>query len=264
MIYDFMLNAAADLAKKRVESGFPVNPDDTICILYTNIGNIYTGVSSINTNGIIHAEIDAVNSMRSHGEGIIQAITVLNIRTLSPILPCNSCINYIISINPENIKCMVVIPNGNIRITEVGMFIASMNQPKPMQTVNSNMRFAQSTSYPYMAGSMPAGNIPAQSRAAIPNGYNNNSVYSNIQSPTSPQSVINPLPSINSQSVIDPQPSINPQSVTSIYNSDANKNSGGEYLKNKVNDLLGDDEDDEDNQGKDKKKGKRKFGGFFN
>ncbi len=270
MIYDFLLNAAADIAKKRSESGFSPNPDDTICTIYTNIGSIYSGVSSVNANGVIHAEIDAVNSMRSHGESIIQAIAVLNLYTLSPILPCNGCINYIISVNSENAKCMIVIPNGNIRITEVGMFIASMNQRRTIQPVNQNMRYVSNTpNYTYATNQTGNGNIPVQPRVNMSSGYP--SGYS--QMPNNPQTYTSGQPVMNTQQIqtqpamntpqITPQTSVNPQPTSSIFSPDASKKAGGDYLKNKVNNLLGDDDESLEEE-KGKKKNKKLFGGIFN
>ena len=252
MIYDFLLNTAVDLAKKRFQSGFTPGPDDTICVLYTNAGSVYTGVSTINANGIIHAEIDAINNMRSHGENVIQAITVFNSCTFSPILPCNSCINYIISVNIENAKSVIVIPNGNIRITEVGMFIASMNQRRLAQPVNYNMKTMPNTNYAYSPNTFnpnPNQGNMQQTRVNIPGNYSGD---------------YNQMPN-NTSSDINPQTVVNPQPTSSIYSSNLNNKAGGEYLKKKVNDLLGDDDDtDSSDNEKDKKKNKKKFGNLFN
>ena len=112
MAYDVILNIAAEVAKKRAESGVTVNPDDTVCVIRTNTGNIYTGINRLQVHNDmvnpIHAEIDAINNMKLNNESIIESITVINSYTLSPILPCNNCINIIISIHPENIKCIVI------------------------------------------------------------------------------------------------------------------------------------------------------------
>lgn len=302
MAYDVILNIAAEVAKKRSESGVPVNPDDTVCVIRTNTGNIYTGLNGIEMrNGMaipVHAEIDAINNMRAHDENIIEAVTVLNSFNLTPILPCNNCISIIISLNPENTKCQIVTPNRNIGIIEVNMYIANAGHPNQGQPNNNmNRGYMQNNLYGYQSDShnntaVHSPNVPPQSGGYKPDyqQYNNQmqsqrpanpgQMYSNAQINQN-QQFVNPVTSgqvnsnqlysspVNSSQINSQQlnsfSGISSRHTSSLYSPDTTKSSKGDYLKNKVNNLLNDDvedeDEDEDNSGK--KKNKKKFGGLF-
>ena len=45
MTYEFMYNIAMDLVNQKIDSGDPMFPDDTVCVIFTKAGKIYTGMS---------------------------------------------------------------------------------------------------------------------------------------------------------------------------------------------------------------------------
>lgn len=188
MEYMNLLNIAADIARKHIEAGIPVNNDDTICVICSASGNVYTGTSNVqNINGIptlVHAEIDAINNMKSNRETKITTFAILNIYNMSPILPCNGCINLILSIDPDNINSVIALSNCVVRITDVNSFISSAaNQNNIPQSrsisvhVNQALKSQQVSTY--------TNNYSVQSRTL--SSYNNNpynqsrqaSVYNN-------------------------------------------------------------------------------------
>lgn len=124
MAYGFLIETAIDTVRKRYSNGSSPHMVDTVCVVCSGSGKIYTGINIINNNGNfpenVHAEIDVINKMRAEGETIVRAITVFNSCNVSPILPCNGCIGMIMSMNPENANAQIVTPSGNIRITDVG------------------------------------------------------------------------------------------------------------------------------------------------
>lgn len=141
MVYDAVVNTAMNIAKRRIENGFDVNPDDTVCVLRTKSGNIYTGLVCLEMrNGItniIHSEIDAINTMKMKKETAIESLILLNVQTLSMIIPCNCCINTILSLNPENYKCLIITPGGYIRISEIGNYLAASDPLMSTPSVSS-------------------------------------------------------------------------------------------------------------------------------
>lgn len=237
MNYNIISNVASDIVKKRKENGIIISADDTVCVLCTNTGNIYTGISGIETrNGLtsaFHAEVDAVNNMKEHGEAIIESVSVFSSISLSPILPCNSCLNMIFSLAPENINTVIITPSGNIKITEIAMFTQPQAYTQPQyyqpygQVMNNSM---------YMAPNQPG------------------SVYMNGQMSGAYQAPFTPLQNVPSMN----QSNINSSSSSSFIPK-AQGNAGGDLLKSKLSGLL-DDDDDIDEEPAETKKKRR---GFF-
>lgn len=125
MSYNSIMETAVEIARKRYNGGVSPQPGDTVCVIFSGKGNIYTGMNTVRNNGIytenIHAEIEAISRMRNEGETVIKALTVFDSCTVTPILPCNGCINFIMSLNSENISAEVVTPRGNIFLTNIGI-----------------------------------------------------------------------------------------------------------------------------------------------
>lgn len=147
---DAIFNAAHYAAARIIESDMFVSPNDTVCAIETASGNIFTGVSRAN----LHAEVDAIQNMLSEGEGIIQGMVLIGTYSRFPLLPCNECVNYILSIAPENANCMVLLSDRMININEVSYYAMPANLPQgyinnmPMgnqqmnnQPVNNQQRF---------------------------------------------------------------------------------------------------------------------------
>ena len=127
-----IFNAAHSTAIRILESGAFVSSDDTVCSIESASGRIYTGISRADITGIIHAEIDAVRNMQAAGENIISALLLISTQSRSPLLPCNSCIGYILSLDPANVNCMILMQDRPISINEVGIFAAPIEAgPEP-------------------------------------------------------------------------------------------------------------------------------------
>ena len=127
-----IFNAAHSTAIRLLESGAFISPADTVCTIQTISGRIYTGISRTDMNQTIHAEIDAVQNMLAAGENTIEGLLLINTHSRTPMLPCNNCIGYIMSLAPANANCMIMMPDRMISISEVGMFAAPMgNMPEP-------------------------------------------------------------------------------------------------------------------------------------
>jgi cytidine deaminase len=128
MNYKFMIDTAIDVIRKRYDKRHNPLPGDTVCVICAGNGNVYSAsneyVVKDNVSENVHAEINALKKMQADGLTKIKAVTVFNSCTITPILPCNGCITFITSLNPENAHALVVTPNGNIPITEVGRYAA--------------------------------------------------------------------------------------------------------------------------------------------
>lgn len=128
---DAIFNAAQTLAIRLLESGAFVSPADTVCALESASGRIYTGISHTDINMAVHAEIEAVRNMLASGENTIRGLILISTGNRTPLLPCNNCLGYILSLSPENTECMIIMPDRMININEVGMFAAPIGEPAP-------------------------------------------------------------------------------------------------------------------------------------
>ena len=132
MAYEFMYNVALDMVNKRTSSGEPVSPEDTVCVIYSNTGRIYTGMSRIDNQrgmvNLIHAEVDAIRNMQSFGENGIESLLLMHIYSRSLMLPCGNCIGSVLSLDPSNSQCWVWGPDRLMRITEIGSTSPTVNQ----------------------------------------------------------------------------------------------------------------------------------------
>ncbi|NLT08492.1 MAG: cytidine deaminase [Ruminococcus sp.] len=123
---EMIFNAAYSAATQLIESGAYTTPADTVCSLQTASGRIFTGFSHSNMVPPVHAEVEAIGNMLAAGENAIQGILLISTQGREPLLPCNNCIGYILSLAPENTQCMIAMSDRMIRITEVSMFAAPM------------------------------------------------------------------------------------------------------------------------------------------
>lgn len=123
---DAIFNAAHYAAARIIESGAFVSPNDTVCAIETASGRLYTGVSRAN----VHAEVDAIQNMISDGESIIQGMILIGTYSRYPLLPCNECVNYILSLAPENANSMVLLSDRMININEVSYYAMPANLPQ--------------------------------------------------------------------------------------------------------------------------------------
>lgn len=204
-----IFNAAHSTAIRLLESGTFISPADTVCTIQSISGRIYTGISRTDMNSTIHAEIDAVQNMLAAGENIIEGLLLLNTQNRTPMLPCNNCIGYIMSLAPANANCMIMMPDRMISISEVGMFAAPMgNMPEP----NMYGGHAPAAPQPQYAAHAKASPIATAQRPT------NNSV-------TAPPLAAAPF----SESTVE---------STSVSMDTNTANAKGDILKNRVSSLL--------------------------
>ncbi len=196
MAYEFMFGTAMDIIQKKKEAGEFISSDDTVCVIYSRSGKIYTGSSRtgnyMNPLGGVHAEIEAVRNMQTFNDTAIEAIMLVHIYSNGLILPCTNCLNYIVNLNSNNYRAVIVVGDRLIPVSEIVNF-----QP------------------PGTGGAVNAVSIHT----------------SNL---------------IRGQS-----------------ENRAKDSSSGNYLKNKVNDLMSVAEDEHEETEEKENKGKKLFGGLF-
>ena len=231
-----IFNAAHSTAIRLLESGAFVTPSDTVCALQTDSGRIYTGISHTDMNNSIHAEVDAVRNMLAAGENIIIGLLLISTQMRTPMLPCNNCLGYILSLAQENIGCMVMLQDRMISINEVGMFAA------PMGGMMDNPNFV--------------GHTPVQPQFISAHAVAPPPVPQPITAPAAPQAP-EPVPSSEPEEI--PESDIKTIRETSTANTE---NAKGDLLKNKVNSLLRSVDDDTDEFLESLPTKKKKFGFF--
>ena len=264
MMYEAMFNIVQDAAMRHQQSGAYVTQEDTVCAICAASQRVYTGISRMEVhNGMqvnVHAEIVAMQQMQAAGENAAESLLMVNLLTLRPMLPCSGCIQYIISQNPGNTACQVVLPDRNIPLGEVGQPAANPyagaapagSMPFNAAVPSGSMYGAPQGSMPYVGavpvggsiyggGSMPYnGAVPGASgsmpyNGAVPSG----SVYT--QSSQMSQPYAGAVPNPGGHYVGASLPSGTQKA----------KNSNADYLKNRVGNLMqaaDDDDADEDEQ----------------
>ena len=214
MNYRFMIDIAVDAIRKRYDKRHNPVPGDTVCVICAGNGNIYKGfneyITSGNVSQNVHAEISAVKMMLDEGQSKIKAMIVYNSCSVSPLLPCNGCIDYVLSLNPENKDTVVVTPGGNILITDVSKLASGTE----CQTRRSDSGFCSVYT-----------SIPESTRGA--------SLYTNAQGTFAPSGSGSPVSQV---SVTNPG---------SVFNGAvpvrANQKGVNNILKNKLSNILKDE-----------------------
>lgn len=240
-----MAQVAQNAVNQRMSSNIPIGRNDTICVVNTLSGRVYVGFSGVdNMQGMPmekHAEIDAVNNMMMYNDVVINALTLFNITTMTVILPCVRCVETLLRLNPNNSNAMVITPTNPIPLMSLRQAgPMSMPVPQPQNTMKP--------------ASVPASklfgneNIPG----AGPFPAADNTLQDNVPSPN--PDVLNATP------VSDPNSASKKSASMSAYV--AEKEYGGQFLMNKLNQLLDDGDDEEDarekaNAAKNKEKGSR-------
>lgn len=242
MNFDFLISSANDELQKRYAGGAPPSMGDTICLICSENGTVYKGYNNKMPNGDnVHAEVAAVNSLRAGGQSMIRAITVFDSFNRVPLIPCNGCLQMLLSIDYRNINTVIVTPTGIIPITNFLGHGNGMNsgQAQPMNMMNSGM----------MNNGMP--NSGMVNNGMQRGGYPNNSVYMNSQamsqSPyrgTSVQMSGQLSGSMNNSVYMNSINSVPTSIGSKAYTAGSGQKSS--VLKNKLNDLLNDDDDDDE------------------
>ena len=241
MNFDFLISSANDELQKRYAGGAPPSAGDTICLICSENGTVYKGYNNKMPNGDnVHAEVAAVNSLRADGQSMIRAITVFDSFNRVPIIPCNGCLQMILSIDYRNINTVIVTPTGVIPITN---FLGHNNGMNSGQTQSMNMMNSGMMNNGMMNNGMQGGG----SAYMNPNtsGYMNSQAMN--QSPYRGGSIqmsgaING--SMNNSVYMNSVNSVTTSIGVKSYTAGSGQKSSA--LKNKLNDLLNDDDDDED------------------
>ena len=156
MTFEAIYNIALEVANARAQSGEYIAPDETICVICSRTGRVYNGVSHMG----VHAEIEAMRNMQTYGNEVaIESMVLIATISRSPMLPCTGCINYIISMSPENSMGYVVMPDRMISLSEMlGTGTYAPNTPfsgmpngmpaaAPVQSGYLSGQFVQSVQY---------------------------------------------------------------------------------------------------------------------
>ena len=209
-----LFTAAHSTAINLLESGAFITPTDTVCSIESASGRIFTGISRTDVNALLHAELDAVRNMQAAGENIIRVIFLINTNTREPLLPCNKCLDLILSLAPENSECMIMMQDRMIDIKEVGMFAAPMTGGNDMQNFTGTS-LPQNKQYTTHASAAPVNTAAAAETGTIH---------------------AKPSASVSLAEILEVSAEVEAN----------NKNSNGGILKNKIKDILKTADDDTD------------------
>ena len=139
--YDAIFQRAHEIANQRIRSGEPVLPDDTVCVLSTGSGKLYTGLNRRENSGgtllNIHAETEAIRNMKATGETQIRTLLLISTANGMPMLPCDNCMLNIISLNPENNRCEIMMMDRAVPIAEFIDKLRPIGRPVTSPSVTS-------------------------------------------------------------------------------------------------------------------------------
>lgn len=122
MNYEAIIQRATEIAKQRMMSGERIMPDDTVCVLCSSSGRLFTGLSHfVNQGGMIqniHAELEAIRNMQIMGESVIESMLLISIVNGMPLLPCFDCMRQILSLHTDNIYCEIMMQDRAVPLAE--------------------------------------------------------------------------------------------------------------------------------------------------
>lgn len=123
MNYDAIFQKARSLAAQRASQGEPATSEDTVCVISSQSGRMYTGVSHVEkvggTRHNVHAEAEAIRSMQGGGEAVIHALLLVSVSTGMPILPCEHCLRSVLTLHADNIQSEILMPDRAVPIREL-------------------------------------------------------------------------------------------------------------------------------------------------
>lgn len=142
MVPDMLFTNAFNIANVRASSGEFISQEETICVIQTNSGRIYSGVSRFDPTGVyVHAEIEAIRAMQTSGESVIVGVLLIGTLSRTPILPCGNCLGFILSLSMENNNTSILMQDRMLNINEARMQampnpqMANQQMPNPMVNV---------------------------------------------------------------------------------------------------------------------------------
>ncbi len=122
MNYEAIIQRATEIAKQRMMSGERIMPDDTVCVLCSSSGRLFTGLSHfVNQGGIlqnVHAEVEAIRNMQIMGENAIDSLLLISIVNGMPLLPCFDCMRQILALHTDNIYCEIMMQDRAVPLVE--------------------------------------------------------------------------------------------------------------------------------------------------
>ena len=125
MTFEAMYKQAIEVLSKLAEENKVRSPDETICVICSKSGKIYSGVSRSDPTGHIPAERVALGSMVMSGETVIDTLVLINSMSRMAILPSKDSINYFFTVNAENVNGRAVKPNQEIPFSQLGDAVAA-------------------------------------------------------------------------------------------------------------------------------------------
>ncbi len=141
MNYETIFQTAREIVSQRLRSGEPVMPDDTVCVIASVTGKLYTAQNRReNVNGTIrniHAEKEAMRSMQNASETVIQTVLLLSCSNGMPLLPCDDCMRSMIALNPDNIRCEIMMMDRAVPIAEF------IDRFRPKANMQASQPYAQ-------------------------------------------------------------------------------------------------------------------------
>lgn len=144
MNYDAIIQRATEIAMQRMNSGESVTPDDTVCVLCSSSGRLFTGLNRFEKKGgmihNVHAELEAIHNMQVMGESVIQAMLLISITNGMPLLPCFDCMRQILALHTDNIYCEIMMQDRAVPIAE---FSEQLKAQARMQSSVPNISIQQ-------------------------------------------------------------------------------------------------------------------------
>lgn len=113
--FNQIYNTATEVINSIAATRGVIEPNTTVCVIFSKTGRIYNGVSQKE----IHAEIDAVRNMQTMGENAIDSLILVDAASKRAILPCMNCLSYILSLNPINSTAFISMPDRPVPFQEI-------------------------------------------------------------------------------------------------------------------------------------------------
>ena len=222
MAYEFLISQISEEFSKLYCNGITPVQGDTICLICSENGTVYKGYNFLAPSGEnVHAEVDAVNRMRAEGQSMVRAITVFDSFAMATVIPCNGCLNMLLSIDYRNINTLIATPTGNIPITSF---------------LGNHQGGYQNSQFPGNSAGFMSQGMNSMSMSAYTNPVASAGAPLYMNGGRSIQTVN----SINNSQYMNSMHSVNTNIGQKSYAAGGNKKSN--VLKNKLNNLL-DDED---------------------
>ena len=120
MTFEALYKQAIEVLSKLAEENKVRSPDETICVICSKTGKIYSGVSRSDASGHIPAERVALGSMVMSGETVIDTLVLINSTSRMAILPGKDSVNYFFTVNAENVNGRALRNNQEIPFTQIG------------------------------------------------------------------------------------------------------------------------------------------------